>query len=435
MPILRRLITLAALLLASTAAFAQHEHHHMTMDEYRALAESLSKHGDVIPQPDIAPEAVKTQNIIASCNGSNFGFSPNTFTVNQGDTVTINISVPTVDCSTIGHGILMSTYIEDGRNVGKGKTVSVTFTATTAGQFGFVCTQPECGVGHSNMFGIMNVVAVMNPAPTIASVNPNSGSTSGGTQVTITGTNFTSGAGVTFGGNAATAVNVSSSTTIVATTPAHAAGAVDVKVTNADAQSATLTNGFTYAVPAPSITSISPSTGSTAGGTTITITGSGFQNGATVTIGATAATNVVVVSATQITARTPLGPLAASAFVKDVTVRNPDATTATKTAGFTYFVPPLTATNVYPNFGNPAGGTTVTISGAGFQSGVSFSVLFGSTAATNVAVIDPVTARVTAPAHAAGPVTISVTEGGDTVKVVNGYTYTTASPRRRAASH
>ncbi|HET6854716.1 MAG TPA: IPT/TIG domain-containing protein, partial [Pyrinomonadaceae bacterium] len=87
---------------------------------------------------------------------------------------------------------------------------------------------------------------VTQPAPAVSSVSPNSGSTSGGTSVTITGSNFASGAAVKFDSTAATNVNVVNSTTITATTPAHAAGAANVVVTNADSQSGTLPSGFTY---------------------------------------------------------------------------------------------------------------------------------------------------------------------------------------------
>jgi len=83
-------------------------------------------------------------------------------------------------------------------------------------------------------------------APTVTSVTPNSGTSGGGTPVTITGTNFAAGATVTFGGTPATNVVVVSSTKITATTPAHAAGPVDVVVTNTDGQSGTLPSGFTY---------------------------------------------------------------------------------------------------------------------------------------------------------------------------------------------
>ena len=62
-------------------------------------------------------------------------------------------------------------------------------------------------------------------------------------------------------------------------------------------QSGSLTNGFTYVVP-PTVSSVSPNSGSTAGGTAVTITGTNFAAGATVTFGGTAATNVVVVSST-----------------------------------------------------------------------------------------------------------------------------------------
>jgi len=85
------------------------------------------------------------------------------------------------------------------------------------------------------------------PAPAISSVTPNFGPTSGGSLVTIAGANFQAGAAVTFGGAAASGVTVLDSSTMTALTPAHAAGAVNVVVTNPDAQSATLASGFTYA--------------------------------------------------------------------------------------------------------------------------------------------------------------------------------------------
>src|SRR6185436_12309357 len=90
-----------------------------------------------------------------------------------------------------------------------------------------------------------------NPAPTVSGISPNSGSTSGGTSVTISGTNFLPGAGVLIGGLAATQVSVATSTTITAATAAHSAGPVDVVVTNSDSQSATLTAGYSYVAPAP----------------------------------------------------------------------------------------------------------------------------------------------------------------------------------------
>jgi hypothetical protein len=87
-----------------------------------------------------------------------------------------------------------------------------------------------------------------NPAPTVSSILPTSGTIAGGTPITIAGTGFLSGATVTLGGSAATGVSVVSSTSITAVTPAHSMGAVDVVVTNTDTQFGTLTNGYTYNV-------------------------------------------------------------------------------------------------------------------------------------------------------------------------------------------
>ncbi|HEY7449203.1 MAG TPA: IPT/TIG domain-containing protein, partial [Vicinamibacterales bacterium] len=89
-----------------------------------------------------------------------------------------------------------------------------------------------------------------SPAPTVTSIEPDSGSSKGGTTVTITGTNFVPGAAVSFGGiPALTLVVVATSTKIVATTPSHAGGAVNVVVTNPDELSGTRTAGFSFVAP------------------------------------------------------------------------------------------------------------------------------------------------------------------------------------------
>jgi hypothetical protein len=95
------------------------------------------------------------------------------------------------------------------------------------------------------------------PAPQVAAASPAAGTTAGGTAVQVSGAFFQRGATVTFGGVPASGVAVDRSTRLVATTPAHAAGAVDVAVRNPDAQAGTLAAGFTYcavARPAPVIT-------------------------------------------------------------------------------------------------------------------------------------------------------------------------------------
>jgi IPT/TIG domain-containing protein len=176
------------------------------------------------------------------------------------------------------------------------------------------------------------VYGLIAPAPILTTVSPTSGPTTGGTAVTLTGQNFASGATVTFGGAAATSVVVASATQINANTPAHAQGSVNVVVTNPDGQSATIASGFTFGAPAPTVTSVSPKTGLTTGGTPVTLTGTNFVSGATVTFGGAAATSVVVASATQIKANTP--PHKPGGV--NIVVTNPDGQSGTLASSFIY---------------------------------------------------------------------------------------------------
>jgi hypothetical protein len=82
----------------------------------------------------------------------------------------------------------------------------------------------------------------------VTSVSPGSGSTLGGTSVTISGSNFAAGATVSFGGAAASSVTVVSDTTLTAVTPQHASGAADV-VVSASGKSGTLRSGYTFQAP------------------------------------------------------------------------------------------------------------------------------------------------------------------------------------------
>ena len=185
---------------------------------------------------------------------------------------------------------------------------------------------------------------VITPPPTISSINPNVGTTNGGTVVEITGSDFVDGAVVTFGVSDAPIVVVDSSQKITATTPANAAGLVDVTVTNPDGLSNTLTNGFEYVIISPTISSINPNIGIVLGGLVVEITGSNFVDGAVVTFGVSDAPIVVVDSSQKITATTP----ANVAGLVDVTVTNPNGLSNTLTNGFEYLIPIFAdAANVY----------------------------------------------------------------------------------------
>jgi len=90
------------------------------------------------------------------------------------------------------------------------------------------------------------------------------------------------------------------------------------------------------------VSAVAPSRGGTGGGTTVMITGSGFSDGAAVSIGGAPATDVKVMSPTSISAVTP-GRTAAGSSEVTVTV---GASTASLPSGFTYVAP--TGTNQPP---------------------------------------------------------------------------------------
>ena len=477
------------------------------------------------------------------------------------------------------------------------------------------------------------------PAPTVGSISPASGTISGGTGVAISGAGFLAGATVSLGGTAATGVTVVNSTSITATTPAHAAGAVDVTVTNSDSQSGTLTGGYTYssssgggisfvqagsgpstaqpsnstlsvpypspqtagnlnivavgwgdttssissvsdttgntyvlavgpttttglqqsiyyaknitagsntvtvtfnqsaafpdvrileysgletsaaldvtaaavgtgtnansgaatttsanellfgagstagtsyigagtgftsriinafgniaedetvnsagsysatapngsgnwvmqmatfrasgeggANPAPTVTGVSPASGTVSGGTALTITGTGFLAGAAVSLGGTAATGVTVVSSTSITATTA----AHSAGSVDVVVTNTDTQSGSLTEGYTYTTlsnPGPTVTAISPSSGPTDGGTPVNITGTGFLAGATVSL--GETPATGVTVVSGTSITATTPAHAAGAVNVVVTNTEEqSGTLTSGYTYSSTT--------
>ncbi len=100
---------------------------------------------------------------------------------------------------------------------------------------------------------------LFNPFPGVTGIAPNCGGLSGGTSITISGSNFVNGATVTIDGVAASNVVFVNSTTLTAMTPARPAGAKTVVVTNPDIQTASINSGFTY-VNQPSFTGLSSAT-------------------------------------------------------------------------------------------------------------------------------------------------------------------------------
>ncbi len=334
--------------------------------------------------------------------------SPTSGPMLGGTTITLNgtnfypgatVTVDSIACNTV--------------NVSNSTTLTCVTPAGTAGAKAIVVTNPD---GQSATAA--GTFTYISP-PTLTSVNFNRGALAGGVGITLTGTDFAGVTSVTIDGNACTGPITVSSTSVTCTTPAGTAGSKNIILTNSDAQTSTLTNGYTYAA-APSVTSTSPSVGTTLGGITVEVNGTGFDNVSpgtpSITFDGTNCPSVIVVSATKLTCI----PAAHVAAAVTVAVTNQDTQSGNLAAAYTYSITPA-ITTISPNSGTILGGNNITITGTDFAGS---TVSVGGSACTGP-VVTATTIDCTVPAQTAGSYDVVVTNGdGQTATSVNGYTYT-----------
>lgn len=249
------------------------------------------------------------------------------------------------------------------------------------------------------------------PPPLIIGVSPSVASTSGGSEVTITGKNFVSGTVVELGDATITSFNQRTGTALKFFAPTHAAGTLDVVIRNPDGQLDRLVGGFTY-VPdeqfsSPVVIRVDPPQGVAAGGYIAVIHGQSFASGAAVTFGGVAATNVQLITPETITAVVPAGQAGTTVAVK---VANSANKVGTLADAFTYTAAPVGAIGVRtvsPGLGSLEGGTVITVTGEGFETGSVVTV--GGVESPAVAVISPTVLTAVTPAGAeAGLVDVQV---------------------------
>jgi hypothetical protein len=240
--------------------------------------------------------------------------------------------------------------------------------------------------------------------PRVTAVTPATGLTVGGDNVVITGLNFAATTAVSFGG-VETYFEVSSNGELRAIVPAHWAGTFDIRVSTLFGTSAVNPAvRYTYAgASAPKVTGVSPSSGYVDGTGTATITGSGFYGLMYVEFGDTQAA-VNEVTPTSITVVVP-GRNPGAVAVRVVGAYG--TSDATSGASYTYLARPAPqVTAVSPATGGVGGGTRVTIRGA--QLSGALAVTFGKATGGSLTVVSATELAVTAPAHAAGLVNVTV---------------------------
>ena len=303
---------------------------------------ALSSVGAVLAPPSIPPQPkncavpspYSNQTVWSACRNGSAGLAVTAVSPNSGATAG-------------GTPVLISgSNFQNGATVLFGNSDASNVTVTSSG--GITAITPAGVAGASVNVTVRNTdgtsatlpsafsYTATTTSPTVNGVSPNTGLAIGGTAVTISGSNFRSGATVLFGGANASKVAVLSSGGITAITPAGVAGAsVNVTVRNSDGTSATLPSAYSYTATttSPTVNGVRPNTGLAIGGTAVTISGSNFRSGATVLFGGANASSVNVVSSSSITVMSPAGSAGSNV---NVTVHNTDGTTATMDSAYSY---------------------------------------------------------------------------------------------------
>jgi uncharacterized repeat protein (TIGR01451 family) len=225
--------------------------------------------------------------------------------------------------------------------IGMGGTTSLTFTTTNPAGNAAALT----GVGFTNTL------------PAGLSVSNASAAICGGT-VTLTAPTGISLSGANISANSQCIFSV----TVTGTAAGQYTNTTGA-VTSANGGAGNTASATLSVVGAPTVTAISPNSGPTAGGTSVTITGTSFTSNATATVGGAACTSLNVVSATSITCVTPAGASGAAS----VRVTTPGGSNPANTL-FTYGI------RQTPSFPTTAGGGTVSAQIVTGSAGCSFDL-------------------------------------------------------------
>jgi hypothetical protein len=340
----------------------------------------------------------------------------------------------------VGTGITVNstTYVSATR-----LTANITIaTSATTGSRNVTVTNPDGDVATgTNAFTV-------NAAPTATSLSPSArGQGAANQTITISGTNFDAGAALSasFSGtgitvNSTTYVSATQLTANISLAGTAATGLRTLTVTNGDGSTATATNAFTVDA-GPAMTGGGP-TSADQGATnlSLTITGTNFGSGATVSFSGTGITvnSTTYVSATQLTANITIST-SASTGSRSVTVTNSDAGTETIPGAFTVNSAP-TVTSTSPSAADQgATSYNVTISGTGFDSGTQLATSFSGTGitvnSTTYVSATQLTANVTiAVAAATGARNVLITNGDGSTAAATALFTVNAAPTVTSAT-
>lgn len=321
------------------------------------------------------------------------------------------IAAPSVSSLTPNNGALSggATVVVEGSGFVEQNTAVyfdgtlITPTSVTQTTVSFIVpSQSSAGVSSVSIStpggtsGAINGGYTYFAAPNVHAITPNYGNISGTSSVAITGNNFAVGnTVVTVDGVAVTPSSVTT-TEILLNMPSRAsAGQVNVTVTTPGGTSSTLV--FDY-VSIPTIAAISPTTGNIAGGTTVTLEGSGFIENTLVSVDGVSITPTLIDTST-LRFVTP----AHSAGAVQVIVSTSNGNSAPVT--FTYTVAP-TISQISPQTLSINGQVNAVITGSGFVNGDTTVTIDGAPQALTL--VSSTTISLDLPAHSAGTVPVVI---------------------------
>ena len=315
------------------------------------------------------------------------------------DTMEVQITdAASARATALGNGLTNITKATPGAGINV--LMGATTTPANSTQYTFAASTNPITLTEGATTAI--TVTATPVAVNVTNVAPTSGRV--GSTVTLTGTGFstvTTNNTVRFGTTLATVSSVNATgTSMDVVVPANVSGAQSVTV-QVGTQTST---GVTYNV-IPSITNISAASGAI--GSTLTITGTGFDDtdaNNTVSFGGTNA-SITSATPTSIVVSVPAGVSGAN----NVTVTvNGQVSTETRTFNITPVLTSLSANNGVP-------GTSITLTGTGFSSTLASNVVnFGPTAGTVTAVNGARTQLTVTIPNVAGTQNVNITVAGQT---------------------
>ena len=303
----------------------------------------------------------------------------------------------------------------------------ITYTPNTGavGTDSFSMTADGDNTNDSTL-NVTITIAAIKPAPQPSSATVAANSSNNTIPLTITGGTATSLAISTPASHGTATV---SGTSITYTPTGGYSGPDSFAYTATDTAGTSTPATVTITVtppPTPTVSTVSPSQGTTAGGTSVAITGTNFTGATAVSFGGTAATGVTVTDASHITATSPAG----SAGTVNVTVTSVSGTSATVTADhYTYVAPvvagAVSATVAYGSSANPitlnvSGGAAVSVAvatGASHGTATASGTSITYTPTTGYFGSDSFTYTATNAAGTSAPATVSVTVSAPTITV------------------